>query len=89
MYSLLCFRFVVDLLDDHFVLRLQSFLALNDYELYTLAFIQVTVSITNNGIVMDEYIITIFRFNETVAFATIEPFYGALLFFSHGLELLS
>jgi hypothetical protein len=80
---------VVDFLDNGYVLRLQAFFALHDCEFNALTFIQITVSISYDGIVMNEQILAVFTFNETVAFATIEPLYGALLFFRHDLELLS
>jgi hypothetical protein len=89
MVLLPCFRFGFDLLERYNVLRLQTFLAFDDVEFYTLAFIQVTVAVAKYGIEMYEYIFAIVTFNETVAFATIEPLYGALLFFRHDLELLS
>ncbi len=54
MYQLPCSRIVFDLLDDYYVLGLQAFLALDDGKFYALTFIQVTVPIANNGVVMDE-----------------------------------
>ena len=48
------YRFVSVILDNYDVLRLQAFLAFDDGEFYTLTFIQITVSISNDGIVMDE-----------------------------------
>jgi hypothetical protein len=54
MYQLPCSRIVFDLLDDYYVLRLQAFLPLDDGKFYALTFIQVTVPIANNGVVMDE-----------------------------------
>ena len=54
MYKLPCFRFLVDFLDDYNVLRLQALLALDNGEFYALAFIQISVSIANNGIEMDK-----------------------------------
>jgi hypothetical protein len=60
-------RFVVDFLDNYDVLRLQAFFALDNGKFYALTLIQVTVSISNDGIVMDEQIFAIFSFNETVA----------------------
>jgi hypothetical protein len=62
---------------------------LHNGEFYALTFIQITVSIANYGIVMNEYIFAILTLNETVTFATVEPLNDALLFFRHDLELLS
>lgn len=39
---------------SHYVLRLQSFLTLDNCELNSLAFIQGAVAVANNGVVMDE-----------------------------------
>jgi hypothetical protein len=89
MVLLPCFRFVFDLLEGYYVLRLQTFLDFDDGEFYALIFIQVAAAIANNGIKMAEEIFSIFMFNETAAFAIIEPFYDALLFFRHDLGLLS
>jgi hypothetical protein len=83
------FFFRSGFLDGDYVLRLEAFLALDNGKFYTLAFFQVAVSVANDGVEMDEYIFAFFAFNKTVAFATIEPLYGALLFFRHDLELLS
>jgi hypothetical protein len=52
--SLPCSYFVCDILDDYDILGLQAFLALDNGEFYALSFIQVAVSIADNGIVMDE-----------------------------------
>jgi hypothetical protein len=51
--NLPCF-FIGRLLDDHYILRLQAFLALDDGEFYALALIEVAVAITKDGVVMDE-----------------------------------
>jgi hypothetical protein len=77
-------------LDHNNVLCLRAFLALRNRELYALAFFQVTVTtIISERAEMNENIRAICAFNETVAFATIEPFDCALYSVRHGLELLS
>jgi hypothetical protein len=42
------------ILDDYYILGLQAFLAFDNGKFYTLAFIQVAVSIADNGVVVDE-----------------------------------
>jgi hypothetical protein len=77
-------------LDHNNVLSLRTFLSLHEVELYALAFFQVAVAaIVSQGAVMHENIRTFCTFNETVAFATIEPLHCALYSFRHDLELLS
>lgn len=71
------------------VLSLQALGAFSNCELYALSFFQIAVTITNDGIEMDEDVFALCTGNETVAFATIEPLYRTLFFFRHDLELLS
>jgi hypothetical protein len=77
-------------LDHNNILCLRAFLTLCDRELYALAFFQVAVTaIISECAEVHENIRAFCSFNETVAFATIEPFDCALYSFRHGLELLS
>jgi len=69
--------------------RLRAFLTLLDREFYPLAFIQVAETLSLDLGIVYEDILAVFTFNETVAFATIEPLHGTLLFIRHDLELLS
>jgi hypothetical protein len=89
LLSRFLFYAIATVLDDSDVLGLQAFLALRNGELYALSFFQIAVTITNDGIEVDEYIFATCTFNETVAFATIEPFDCTLFFLRHDLELLS
>jgi len=81
--------FVLVVLEYDYVSRLRAFLALNDIELYALAFLQIFVSFTNDSVVMDKNIFAFRALNETKTFGAIEPLNGALFFFRHDLELLS
>ena len=54
MYQLPCFSFVVDSLNDYYILGLQAFLAFDDGKFYALSFIQVAVTIGDDGVVVDE-----------------------------------
>jgi len=72
------------------ILCLRAFLSLHNFELDALAFFQIAVAaIIVEGGLMHENIRSSSAFNESVAFATIEPFDCTLNSFCHGLELLS
>jgi len=75
-------------LECYNILRLGAFLALDDSKLNTLTFIEVSVTIANNSIVMDKNISASITLDKAIALRAIEPLYSTL-FFSHDLELLS
>ena len=60
-----------------YVRRLRAFLALGDFELHRIAFLQAFVSLRGDGAVVNKYIWSIRAPNEPVSFRVIEPLYGS------------
>jgi len=71
------------------VLCLRAFLTLDNIKLYTLAFIQVAVAFSYDGVVVDENVPASIALDEAVAFRAIEPLNYTLFTVGHDLELLS
>jgi len=82
----LSFQSVV--LDGDNILSLGTLLAFDNFEFYSLAFIKGFETFGNDRVEVDENISARIALDETVALATIEPFYNTL-FSRHDLELLS
>jgi len=59
------------------VRRLRALLALRQVERHPLAFVQSAITLTRDGRVVDEHIITVIAADEAIAFVRVEPFHGA------------
>jgi len=71
----------------NYVLRLQTFRPLLDFELDLLSFIQRLVTVALNGGKMDEYILARLALNESKTLRGVKPLHDTLLF-AHGIPLL-
>ena len=71
----------------NYVLRLQTFRPLLDFELDLLPLIQRLVSIALNGGKMNEYVLARLALNKAKTFRSVEPLHDTLLF-AHGIPLL-
>src|SRR2546430_11865918 len=71
----------------NYVLSLQSFRTLLDFELHFLSFIQRFVTIGLNGGKMHEHIFARLALNEAKTLRSVEPLHDTLLF-AHGIPLL-
>src|SRR5947207_5639456 len=71
----------------NYVLSLQSFRTLLDFELHFLSFIQRFVTIGLNGGKMHEHIFARLALNEAKTLRSVEPLHHTLLF-AHGIPLL-
>src|SRR5690606_27572615 len=69
-----------------YVLRLGAFLALDNDELYSLAFLQGAIAIARNGAVVHEHIFAIIPLDEAKTLGCIEPLDFASYAFSHDPE---
>jgi len=84
----LCGKTKWDLLGKYrgYVLRLWAFLALDNNELYPLAFLQGAIAFTYNGAEVYKHIFAIVPLDEAKAFGRIEPLDFASYAFSHDPE---
>jgi len=61
----------------HDVGRLRPFLALGDFKLHLIAFLQALVSLRTNRAVVHKHIGTVVPPNETISFSVVEPLNGS------------
>jgi len=65
-------------LDASDVERLEAFRATLDFKLHLIALVEVLVSITDDGLVVDEHILAIRSGDETEALCSVEPLHCSL-----------
>jgi hypothetical protein len=66
-----------DLLSPCYVTCLRTFLALDNLELYGIAFLQTLVSLSVNRTIVYENVRTVVSADEAEAFRVVEPLYGS------------
>lgn len=61
------------ILKRRYVIRLRSFLALGNFKLYPLAFVQRAVAVADDRTEMNKHVGAVFLLDKTIAFIGIEP----------------
>jgi hypothetical protein len=71
--------FLIYLFESRDLVRLRTFGALDDVELYFITLFEALISLTLNGTVVNEDIGSAFAAEESVTFCVVEPLYCALI----------